>query len=83
MDKNLKDHKQIGQELELFFTHDYAPGAPFWLPKGMVIFKELEKYIRELTEKAGYVETSTPIMVKSQLFIESGHFAKFGQTQYV
>ncbi|MGA2967870.1 MAG: threonine--tRNA ligase [Candidatus Levyibacteriota bacterium] len=78
MDKNLKDHKQIGQELELFFTHDYAPGAPFWLPKGMVIFKELEKYIRELTEKAGYVETSTPIMIKSQLFVESGHFAKFG-----
>ena len=79
MDKNLKDHKQIGQELELFFTHDYAPGAPFWLPKGMVIFKELEKYIRELTEKAGYVETSTPIMIKSQLFVESGHFAKFGE----
>jgi threonyl-tRNA synthetase len=79
MDNNLKDHKQIGQELELFFTHDYAPGAPFWLPKGMVIFKELEKYIRELTEKAGYVETSTPIMIKSKLFVESGHFAKFGQ----
>ncbi len=79
MDKNLKDHKQIGQELELFFSHDYAPGAPFWLPKGMVIFKELEKYIRELTEKAGYVETSTPIMIKSKLFKESGHFEKFGQ----
>lgn len=79
MDKNLKDHKQIGQELELFFTHDYAPGAPFWLPKGMVIFKELEKYIRELTQKAGYLETSTPIMIKSQLFKESGHWDKFGE----
>lgn len=79
MDKNLKDHKQIGQELELFFSHDYAPGAPFWLPKGMVIFKELEKYIRELTEEAGYVETSTPIMVKSELFKESGHWVKFGE----
>ncbi len=79
MDKNLKDHKQIGQELELFFTNDYAPGAPFWLPKGMVIFKELEKYIRELTENAGYVETSTPIMVKSELFKESGHWVKFGE----
>jgi threonyl-tRNA synthetase len=76
---DLKDHKQIGQELELFFSHDYAPGAPFWLPKGMVIFKELEKYIRELTQKANYQETSTPIMIKSQLFVESGHFAKFGQ----
>ncbi len=73
-----KDHKQIGQELELFFTDDIAPGAPFWLPKGMIIFKELEKYIRELTSKAGYQETSTPIMVKSELFKQSGHWIKFG-----
>ena len=80
MDKaNLKDHRQIGQELELFFTDDIAPGAPFWLPKGMIIFKELEKYIRELTLKAGYQETSTPIMVKSNLFKRSGHWDKFGE----
>lgn len=79
MDKKLKDHKQLGQELGLFFTHEIAPGAPFWLPKGMVIFKELEKYIRELTEKAGYLETSTPIMVKSELFKQSGHWEKFGE----
>ena len=80
MDKSKnKDHKQIGQELELFFTNDIAPGAPFWLPKGMIIFKELEKYIRELTSKAGYLETSTPIMVKSDLFKQSGHFEKFGE----
>lgn len=79
MNNQLKDHKQIGQELELFFSHDYAPGAPFWLPKGMIIFKELEKYIRELTNNAGYQEISTPIMVKSQLFKESGHWEKFGE----
>jgi len=78
--KQLKDHKQIGQELELFFTSELAPGAPFWLPRGMVIFKELEKYIRELTEAAGYLETSTPIMVKSELFKQSGHWEKFGET---
>ncbi|MBI3984643.1 MAG: threonine--tRNA ligase [Candidatus Levybacteria bacterium] len=76
---DLKDHKQIGQDLELFFSHDFAPGAPFWLPKGMIIFKELEKYIRQLTEDGGYQEISTPIMVKSQLFKDSGHFAKFGE----
>lgn len=75
----LKDHRQIGQEQELFFTDEIAPGAPFWLPKGMVIFKELEKYIRELTERAGYLETSTPIMVKSDLFKQSGHWEKFGE----
>ena len=76
---DLKDHKQIGQELGLFFSHDYAPCAPFWLPKGMIIFKELEKYIRELTQNANYQEISTPIMIKSQLFKESGHWTKFGQ----
>jgi len=76
---NLKDHKQIGQQQELFFTNDIAPGAPFWLPNGMIIFKELEKYIRELTEKNGYQETSTPIMVKSELFKQSGHWEKFGE----
>lgn len=79
MTNQTKDHKQIGIDQELFFTDDIAPGAPFWLPKGMVIFKELEKYIRELTEKDGYLETSTPIMVKSDLFKQSGHWDKFGQ----
>lgn len=79
MNNQLKDHKQIGQELELFFTDEIAPGAPFWLPKGMVIFKELEKYIRELISKAGYLETSTPIMVKSGIFKQSGHWEKFGE----
>lgn len=77
--KKLKDHRELGQEQELFFTDEIAPGAPFWLPKGMVIFKELEKYIRELTEKAGYQETSTPIMVKNELFKQSGHWDKFGK----
>lgn len=74
---SMKDHKQIGQELELFFTNDIAPGAPFWMPKGMTIFKELEKYIRELTYE--YQEISTPIMVKSDLFKQSGHWTKFGE----
>ncbi len=78
MDNNLKDHKQIGAELELFFNDGISPGTVFWLPKGMTLFKQLEGYIRELTEKAGYLETSTPIMVKSELFKQSGHWVKFG-----
>lgn len=78
MDTNLKDHKQIGQELELFFNNEIAPGTVFWLPKGMTLFRELEKYILELTGNAGYVETSTPIMVKNELFKQSGHWTKFG-----
>lgn len=43
----LRDHRRLGRELELFVFHDVAPGAPFWLPKGMIIFRELEKFIRE------------------------------------
>ncbi len=78
-DKTQKDHKQIGQEQELFFTDEIAPGAPFWLPKGMIIFRELERFILELTKGAGYQETSTPIMVKSELFKRSGHWTKFGE----
>ncbi len=79
MTNQLKDHKELGRELELFFAHDVSPGAPYWLPKGMVIFKELEKFIRGLTQKAGYLETSTPIMVKSEIFKQSGHWTKFGE----
>lgn len=79
MTNDLKDHKQIGQELELFFNHELSPGTVFWLPNGMILFKELEKFIRELTLGAGYEETSTPIMVKSELFKQSGHWAKFGE----
>lgn len=75
----MKDHRELGRELELFFTDDIAPGAPFWLPNGMIIFKELERYIRKLTGDAGYLETSTPIMVKSELFKQSGHWEKFGE----
>lgn len=75
----LADHKELGIQLELFFFDPLAPGAPFWLPKGMTVFKELEKYIRSLTEKAGYLETSTPIMIKSDLFKQSGHWEKFGE----
>ena len=68
------DHRKLGEQLDLFSFHDVAPGAPFWHPKGMIIVKELEKYIRELQDKAGYVEISTPILVKKKLFEKSGHW---------
>ena len=68
------DHRSLGQKLGLFSFEDIAPGAPFWHPKGMVIVKELEKYIRKLQDDNGYVEISTPIMVKKKLFEKSGHW---------
>jgi threonyl-tRNA synthetase len=70
----LKDHRQIGQELDLFSFHDVAPGAVFWHPKGWHIFLTLQKYLREILEKEGYTEISSPVMVKSVLFKKSGHW---------
>jgi len=73
-EKSNQDHRKIGAELDLFSFHDVSPGAPFWHQKGMIIVKELEKYIRELQEKHNYDEISTPIMVKKKLFEQSGHW---------
>src|SRR3989344_6731277 len=69
-----RDHRVIGQNLDLFSFHETAPGAPFWHPKGMTIFRELEKYAREINDREGYEEINTPILVKKELFEQSGHW---------
>ena len=76
---SLKDHREIGRELDLFSFHQYAPGAIFWHPKGWLIYRTLLDFIREKTEKEGYQEISTPVMIKNQLFKESGHWEHFGE----
>jgi len=73
MDK-LKDHRQIGQELDLFSFHDIAPGAVFWHHKGWIMYRALQEFIREKLALEGYQEISTPVMVKSDLFKKSGHW---------
>jgi threonyl-tRNA synthetase len=78
-----RDHRRLGKELELFVFHDIAPGAPFWLPKGMVIFRELEKFIREELDKRGYEEISTPILVKKDLWERSGHWEHYKENMFV
>ncbi len=75
MDKlSLKDHRQIGQELDLFSFHDVAPGAVFWHQKGLTVYRILQDFIREKLSVSGYQEISTPVMVKSALFEKSGHW---------
>ena len=75
----LKDHREIGRELDLFSFHEYAPGAIFWHHKGWLIYRTLLDFIRKKTEDEGYLEISTPVIVKSQLFVESGHWEHFGE----
>ena len=72
--KKLLSHQELGTQLDLYSFHEIAPGAPFWHPKGMIIFRELEKLIREALDRASYQEISTPIMVRKDLFEKSGHF---------
>lgn len=78
-----RDHRKLGKELELFVFHDVAPGAPFWLPKGMIIFRELEKFIREELDKRGYQEINTPILVKKDLWEQSGHWTHYKENMFI
>ncbi|MBI1805355.1 MAG: threonine--tRNA ligase [Ignavibacteriae bacterium] len=78
-----RDHRKLGKELDLFVFHDIAPGAPFWLPKGMIVFRELEKLIREELDMRGYQEISTPIMVKKDLWEQSGHWTHYQENMFL
>src|SRR5262245_58361660 len=69
-----RDHRKLGRELDLFEFHDVAPGAAFWLPGGMVLVRELEKFAREHLDARGYQEISTPMLVNKKLWEQSGHW---------
>jgi len=77
-----RDHRKLGKELELFFFHEISPGAPFWLPNGMFIFKELEDYWRKIHHSYGYLEINTPIVVKEDLFKKSGHLEHYRESMF-
>ena len=77
-----RDHRKLGRELDLFVFHDIAPGAPFWLPNGMVIFRQLEAYWREVHDANGYLETSTPILVNKRLWEQSGHWEYYSENMF-
>jgi threonyl-tRNA synthetase len=78
-----RDHRKLGRELELFVFHEIAPGAPFWLPRGMVIFKQLQKLIRELLDGDGYLEILTPVLVRKDLWEQSGHWEHYQENMFL
>ena len=77
-----RDHKKLGKELGLFMFSEYGPGFPFWLPKGMILRKELEDFWYEEHAKEGYLFVKTPIMLNRDLWEISGHWANYKENMY-
>lgn len=78
-----RDHRKLGRELDLFMVHDFAlHGNPFFLPKGAVIYNELQKFIREEYFKRGYLEVITPQIFKKALWETSGHWQHYKDNMF-
>jgi threonyl-tRNA synthetase len=77
-----RDHRKLGRELDLFDFYDVAPGAPFWLPNGMILVRELEKFAREHLDRQGYQEISTPMLVNKKLWEQSGHWELYQDNMF-
>ena len=77
-----RDHKKLGQELDLFSFHEEGPGFVFWHPKGMLLRQALMSVHQELHKKAGYQEVSTPMLLSEDLWKRSGHWDHYKDNMY-
>ena len=77
-----RNHRKIGEALDLFSFHDEAPGMPFFHAKGMELWNSLLEYWRYEHKAAGYVETKTPIMLNRALWERSGHWENYRENMY-
>ena len=78
-----RDHRKLGRELDLYVFQDVSPGAPFWLPHGWTMVRELERFVREALDARGYQEISTPILVNKKLWEQSGHWEHFRENIFL
>jgi threonyl-tRNA synthetase len=78
-----RDHRKIGQEMDLFHLQGEAHGSVFWHPKGWIIWRQLEAYLRRRLDAAGYHEIKTPQLIDSKLWVQSGHWGKFRENMFV
>jgi threonyl-tRNA synthetase len=78
-----RDHRKLGRELDLFVFQDVSPGAAFWLPRGMVLFRELERFWRDVHDARGYQEISTPVLVHKRLWEQSGHWDHYRENMFL
>ncbi|MCF8470835.1 MAG: threonine--tRNA ligase, partial [Parvibaculum sp.] len=79
----LRDHRKLGQEMDLFHFQPEAQGSVFWHPKGYRVWRELEAYIRRRLDDDGYQEVKTPQLIDNKLWEQSGHWGKFRENMFV
>jgi threonyl-tRNA synthetase len=78
-----RDHRRLGPQLDLFHLAENSPGSPFWHPKGMVIWNELEDLRRRENAKRGYVEVKTPLLYDIDTYITSGHYENYRENMFM
>ncbi|MDR2883411.1 MAG: threonine--tRNA ligase [Alistipes sp.] len=78
-----RDHRKLGRELELFaFSQRVGQGLPMWLPKGAALRNRLENFLREIQKQYGYEQVITPHIGLKELWVTSGHYAKYGKDSF-
>ncbi len=78
-----RDHRKLGKEMELFaFSPKVGPGLPLWLPKGAALRDRLEQFLRKIQRRYGYLQVITPHIGNKQLYVTSGHYAKYGKDSF-
>ncbi|AZI36154.1 threonine--tRNA ligase [Caenibius tardaugens NBRC 16725] len=78
-----RDHRKLGTEMDLFHLQQEAHGSVFWHPKGYVIWRELEAYMRRAIDAAGYKEVKTPQVMDARQWEQSGHWGKYRENMFV
>src|SRR5690348_11276180 len=78
-----RDHRKIGQEMDLFHLQAEAHGSVFWHPHGFTIWRQLEAYMRRRIDEAGYVEIKTPQLMDARQWEKSGHWGKYRENMFV
>jgi len=78
-----RDHRKLGQEMDLFHLQQEAHGSVFWHPKGYIIWRELEAYMRRRIDEAGYREVKTPQIMDARQWEQSGHWGKYRENMFV
>ncbi len=78
-----RDHRKLGKEMELFaFSQKVGAGLPLWLPKGAALRDRLEQFLRKIQKRYGYLQVITPHIGNKQLYVTSGHYAKYGKDSF-